>query len=84
MTSHSSPSHRSTRRGASLAPDPVVTLPARRGSSRRMMIRRSWVRALGASGDRRHDLASGLVVRQNIGFTGSASGLIGRPAAPAH
>jgi hypothetical protein len=52
MTSHSSPSHRSSGspRVSSL-PDPVVALPARRSSSRRVMIRRSWVRARATSTD---------------------------------
>ena len=52
MTSHSSSSHRSSGSpGGSSSPDPVVTLPARRWSSRRVMIRRSWVRALSTSTD---------------------------------
>ena len=54
MTLHSSSSHRSVgESGGSSLPDPVVTLAARRGSSRRVMIRRSWVRALGTSTDAR-------------------------------
>jgi hypothetical protein len=52
MTSHSSPSHRSSgESGVASSPDPVVALPLRRGSSRPLMIRRSWVRARDTSTD---------------------------------
>lgn len=51
MTLHSSSSHRSGgESGASSLPDPLVTMPLRRGS-RRVLIRPSWVRACGTSTD---------------------------------
>ena len=62
MTSHSSRSHRSSGVGRQLSsPDPPLTLPIRRWASRSVMIRRSWVRAIGATTDRRDDVASDFV-----------------------
>jgi hypothetical protein len=52
MSLYSSSSHRSVDKGrGSSSPDTAVAQTARRGSSRRVMIRRSWVRALGTSTD---------------------------------
>jgi hypothetical protein len=62
MTFHSSLSHRSSgSRGVPSSPDPVVTLPPRRRSSRPVMIRRSWVRAVGTAMDPGDDMASGFL-----------------------
>ena len=56
MTSQLSSSPRSrSASGVSSSPDPVVELPARRSSSRRVLIRRSWVRSLNASMDPSRD-----------------------------
>jgi hypothetical protein len=60
MTSHSSPSHRSSGDSCvSSSPDLVATLPARRSLRRPVVIRRSWVRAVVTAMDPRDDVASG-------------------------